>query len=324
MSLVEIRDLVKEYAVKGSLVAGLTGRGSVVHAISGVSLDIQQGEVLGLVGESGCGKTTMGKVLVRLERPTRGAVFLEGQDVSTLPSGQLRLFRRKVQMVFQDPYESLNPRRRVIDIVTEPLRYLRLGGVPADRAHTVLEQVELIPADLFSGRWPHQLSGGQRQRVAIARALIVEPEFIVADEPVSMLDVSVRGGVLNLLQRLNRELGITILLITHDLATARHLCHRLATMYLGKLVEVADTEDYVTNPCHPYSRLLIASVPDLYRERQAYTASPGEISSAINPPHGCRFWPRCPYVIDRCRTESPELSPISRSHQVACHRAGEV
>lgn len=319
MPLVEIRDLVKEYPVKGGLIESLMGRGQVVHAVSGVNLEIEKGEILGLAGESGCGKTTMGKMLVRLEKPTAGSLRFSGREVNAISAREVREFRRRVQMIFQDPYDSLNPRRRVLDVVAEPLRYLRIEGDGRARAREALSQVDLTPAETFAARWPHQLSGGQRQRVAIARALVVQPEFVVADEPVSMLDVSVRAGVLNLLQRLNREMGIAILLITHDLATARYLCQRIAVMYLGKLVEVGQTDSLVQNPRHPYSQLLLASVPDLYRKKRERLPTRGDIASAVKPPSGCRFHPRCLLAIDRCRTEEPQLRELPDGRKVACH-----
>jgi peptide/nickel transport system ATP-binding protein len=327
MPLVDIRDLVKEYRLHSGLIAGLSGQEKVVHAISGVSLQMEEGEMLGLAGESGCGKTTMGKVLVRLEQLTQGSVRFDGLEVGELRGSDLRVFRRKVQMIFQNPYDSLDPRRRVLDAVAEPLRYLGIAKSARDRTSRALDalaQVELTPPDTFATRFPHQLSGGQRQRAAVARALVVQPRFIVADEPVSMLDVSVRAGLLNLLQRLNTEMGITILLITHDLATTRHLCHRIVVMYLGKIAEVLSTDHLVKSSKHPYSRLLLDSVPDLFRERRQRVEASGEIASAVSPPTGCRFWPRCPYAVDQCREDEPPLRDLTSSHQVACHRAEEI
>jgi peptide/nickel transport system ATP-binding protein len=327
MPLIEIRDLVKEFRLHSGLIAGLSGQEEVVHAISGVSLQVEEGELLGLAGESGCGKTTMGKVLVRLEQLTQGSVRFDGREVGALRGSDLRSFRRRVQMIFQNPYDSLDPRRRVVDAVAEPLRYLGLAKSTGDRTRRALDalaQVDLTPPDAFATRYPHQLSGGQRQRAAIARALVVQPRFVVADEPVSMLDVSVRAGILNLLKRLNTEMGITILLITHDLATTRHLCHRIVIMYLGKTAEVLRTDQLVESSRHPYTRLLLDSVPDLFREGRQRVEARGEIASAMSPPAGCRFWPRCPYVVDRCREEEPLLRDLTSSHQVACHRAEEI
>ncbi len=322
--LVEVTDLVKEYPIHMGLLDNLRGRTSVVHAISGVSLQIAQGEILGLVGESGCGKTTLGKILVRLEQPTRGSVCVGGLEVNRLDDKAMRTFRRQVQMIFQDPYDSLNPRRRILQIVSEPLRYLGLADPDGEKGRIALQQVELNPPEVFASRLPHQLSGGQRQRVAIARSLVVQPRFIVADEPVSMLDVSVRAGVLNLLRRLNTEMGIAILLITHDLATARHLCRRIAVMYLGKLVEMGNTDELVARPRHPYTRLLLASVPDLYRPALERLEFRGEVASALAPPEGCRFWPRCAHAIERCRVQEPIWRELTPGYRVACHRADEI
>ncbi|MHA6692194.1 ABC transporter ATP-binding protein [Devosia sp. A449] len=324
MSRLEIDHLVKRYALKVGLAQQIAGRQPSVHAVSDVSFDIAPGEVVGLVGESGCGKTTLGKVLVRLEEPSGGQVRLDGQDVTRLSGASLRGFRKSIQMVFQDPYDTLNPRRPIIDAVEQPLRYLGLEKSATARralAMAALEQVELGASGDYADRYPHQLSGGQRQRVAIARALVVQPKVIIADEPVSMLDVSVRASILKLLGRLNRDRGISMLLITHDLATAKFLCDRVLVMYLGKIVEELPVAALPGEARHPYSKLLIASVPDLHRARNADAPRlEGEVPSAVAPPSGCRFRTRCPVAIPRCAAEEPLLRELGpKSHRAACH-----
>ncbi len=323
MSSVVLDNLTKEYVLKAGFLKQLTGRAGVVSAVNHVNFEMQAGEIVGLVGESGCGKTTLGKMLVKIEDITGGHILIDDVDVTSIRSRKSMVdFRKKVQMIFQDPYDSLNPKLTLRDIIAEPLRSLGLAKGSRELEEKVVEMlklVELTPTELYIDRYPHQLSGGQRQRVAIARALIVEPEFIVADEPVSMLDVSLRAGVLNLLHKLNRERGIGVLLITHDLATARFLCGRIVVMYLGKFVEITDPQTMVDEPAHPYTKLLISSAPDLFADTSNRIKVEGEAASAVAPPKGCRFCPRCPYATEICSQEEPSLVELKPGHFAACH-----
>ncbi|MFP3136758.1 MAG: ABC transporter ATP-binding protein [Nitrososphaeria archaeon] len=300
----------------------ITGTKLYVRAVDDVSMDIGRGEVVGLVGETGSGKTTLGKAIVRLVNPTGGQIIYDGVDIASLDGPALRKYRGRLQMIFQDPYDSINPRMSVFDIVSEGLLINRIasGKELEDRVMRSLEDVRLLPPEEFASRYPHELSGGQRQRVAIARALAVRPEFIVADEPVSMLDVSIRGEVLNVMLDLREKYGISFLFITHDLAIAKHMSDRIAVMYLGRLVEVADSEELVRNPLHPYTQALLAAVPipDPTAPKVEVKAK-GELPSPLSPPPGCPFHPRCPYAFDRCRTEVPRLREVSPGHWVACH-----
>ncbi|MFP3284517.1 MAG: ABC transporter ATP-binding protein [Nitrososphaeria archaeon] len=300
----------------------MTGTKLYVRAVDDVSMDIGRGEVVGLVGETGSGKTTLGKAIVRLVNPTGGQIIYDGVDIASLDGPALRKYRGRLQMIFQDPYDSINPRMSVFDIVSEGLLINRIasGKELEDRVMRSLEDVRLLPPEEFASRYPHELSGGQRQRVAIARALAMRPEFIVADEPVSMLDVSIRGEVLNVMLDLREKYGISFLFITHDLAIAKHMSDRIAVMYLGRLVEVADSEELVRNPLHPYTQALLAAVPipDPTAPKVEVKAK-GELPSPLSPPPGCPFHPRCPYAFDRCRTEVPRLREVSPGHWVACH-----
>jgi oligopeptide/dipeptide ABC transporter ATP-binding protein len=311
------------FPVRTGLIASLTGAaGEYVHAVDGVSFAIHEGEVLGLVGESGSGKTTTGMTALRLYEPTAGEIRFKGTSVTGLDAGEQRAFRRHAQIVFQNPYESLNPRFRIADWVGEPLVIHGIGTAREriERIIRALEDVELRPARDFLERFPHELSGGQRQRVAIARAVVIEPAFIVADEPVSMLDVSIRAGILNLLRRFSRERGLAILYISHDIATVRYLCHRIATMYAGQIVEIGPTGAVLQRPQHPYTQALIAAIPlPDPRVRRPRVSLPGEIPSLVRPPEGCRFASRCPYVMDVCRTVPPPLLRTEDGRHVACH-----
>jgi oligopeptide/dipeptide ABC transporter ATP-binding protein len=319
--ILEVRDLVKHFEVGGGLFGGPPG---VVKAVDGVSFAIRRGETLGLVGESGCGKTTTGRCILQLERPTSGQVIFEGRDLTKLGQVELRAVRRRVQVIFQDPYSSLNPRMTVGQIITEPLGVH--GIVPERRARearmkSLLDRAGLLPA--MALRYPHELSGGQRQRVGIARALAMEPSLIVCDEPVSALDVSIQAQIINLLEELQAEFGLTYLFVAHDLSVVRHISDRVAVMYLGKIVEITDRKSLYDNPLHPYTKALLSAVPipdpvvEAGRER---TVLGGEVPSPLNPPAGCVFHPRCPIAIDDCRLAVPELREIRPEHRVACIR----
>ena len=294
-----------------------------VRAVDGISFNIQQGELFGLAGESGSGKTTTGRVILRLTEPTDGKIFFEGKDITNLSYEELKPFRRKMQIIFQDPYESLNPRMTIMDIISEPLQVQGLDKeVDVEEAvRSALEDVQLVPPEEFMYRFPHELSGGQRQRVAVARALVLRPKFIVADEPVSMLDVSIRAEVLNLMLDLAQKHKVAFLYITHDLALARHICDRIAIMYLGKIMELGRVDDVIKEPLHPYTQALMKAVPvPDPTARRADVVIKGEIPSPINPPSGCRFHTRCPQCIkDICRKKEPELVEIQKDHYVACH-----
>ena len=298
-----------------------------VHAVDDISFEIAPGESLALVGESGCGKSTTGRLLVRLDDPTDGSILFRNDeavvDIAAIARADMKAFRREVQMIFQDPFESLNPRRTVYDTVAEPLTVQNIGSIPQreEKVAELLNRVGLTPAETFMWRYPHELSGGQRQRIAIARALIVEPTFIVADEPTSMLDVSIRISVMQLMLDLAADFGESYLYITHDLAVARYMCERIAVMYLGKIVEVGETESLLANPRHPYTKALLAAVPvpDPSYHKQEPDIK-GGISKAINPPDVCRFLDRCPIATEYCRTNPhPPLEDVGDGEWVACH-----
>lgn len=322
--MLEVENLVKHFPVRRTLLQSLAGGSTAaVRAVDGVSFAVRKGEVFGVVGESGCGKTTMGRTILRLLEPTSGKIRFEGADIVRLSRDDLKKLRRKMQIVFQDPYESMNPRMDVYRIISEPLR-IQKAVTGGERARALVEEalvdVEMTPPDEYIHRYPHELSGGQRQRVAVARALVLNPDFIVADEPVSMLDVSIRGEILNLMLNLSREKGVTFIYITHDLATARHICDRIAVMYLGKIVEEGLTDGVVKHPLHPYTRALIGAVfvPDP-RRRGLQVVMRGEVPNPVNPPSGCRLHPRCPLARDVCREVEPQFGERERSHGVACH-----
>ena len=324
--LLEVQDLVKHFPVAGGALARLLPRQRqrVVHAVDGVSFTVELGETLGLVGESGCGKTTAGRLVLRAIEPTRGRILFEGQDITTLGPAELLPFRRKAQIVFQDPYTSLNPRMTVGRIVGEPIRVHGLAPdrEVAGRIQALLEMVGLQPE--HADRYPHELSGGQRQRVGIARALAVGPRLVVADEAVSALDVSVRAQILNLLVDLRERLHLSYLFVSHDLGVIRFVSHRVAVIYLGKLVEVAPTGDLFKRPLHPYAQALMAAIPTIGDGTASIFDDParfleGELLNPIDLPRGCRFAGRCPYRFARCEEVEPELREAEPGHAVACH-----
>jgi peptide/nickel transport system ATP-binding protein len=322
--LLEVNALKKHYPLNKGLFGGDKG---AVYALDGVSFTLEKGETLSIVGESGCGKSTLGKTILRLVDPTDGEVFLDGERIDNLPASKLRDMRRRVQVVFQDPFSSLNPRQKVRDIIAEPIINFGLasGSELTDRIAALMDKVRL-PRDAMN-RFPHEFSGGQRQRIGIARALAPGSDLIVCDEAVSALDVSVKAQIVNLLSDLQDELGLALLFISHDLAIVEHLTHRVAVMYLGKIVEIADRRTLFGSPHHPYTRALLSAVPvpnpdPVLRKRRVILK--GDVPSPINPPSGCRFHTRCPFVMDRCRSEEPMLRPVEGNvrQMSACHLDG--
>jgi oligopeptide transport system ATP-binding protein len=314
-TILEVRDLVKHFQV---------GRG-LVRAVDGVTFNLERGETLGLVGESGCGKTTTGRCILQLERPTSGSVRFEGQELTTMGQKELRAVRRKMQVIFQDPYSSLNPRMTVGQIIAEPLAVHGLVSGAAARTARVkdlLHRVGLLPQ--HGNRYPHEMSGGQRQRVGIARALAMEPSLIVCDEPVSALDVSIQAQIINLLEDLQAEFDLTYLFVAHDLAVVRHISDRVAVMYLGKIAEMADRKTIYDDPKHPYTRALLSAVPipdpELEMKRERIVLG-GEVPSPLNPPSGCVFHPRCPIAVERCKHDVPALRELVPGHWAGCHLA---
>ena len=320
--LLEVKDLVMHFPLTQGIF--FQKKVGAVRAVDGVSFTIQRGETLGLVGESGCGKSTTGRALLQLYKPTSGSVRFEGQDLVTLGAEEMRRMRRQVQMIFQDPYASLNPRMTVGSIVGEPLDIhgLASGKEKQERVEQLLTVVGLNP--YFANRYPHEFSGGQRQRIGIARALAVNPAFIVCDEPISALDVSIQAQIINLLEELQSEFGLTYLFIAHDLSVVRHISNRVAVMYLGKIVELADRNELYIAPKHPYTKALLSAVPipdpviERKRERIILT---GDVPSPVNPPSGCRFHTRCPLADTICREKDPEWREVTPGHWAACHFA---
>ncbi len=324
--LVDVIDLKKVFETRsGMLTRAFSRDRQPVRAVDGITFHIDAGEGLGLIGESGCGKTTTAMLLLRLIDPTAGQILFDGLDLTSMNTRELRPVRRRIQMVFQDPYESLNPGKTVSSLIGEPLVVHRLTSGRRDRESRIaeiMEQIGLVPTEEYLKRFPHQLSGGQRQRAAIARALVLEPVFLIADEPTSMLDVSVRAGILNLLQGLRDEMHLASLFITHDLALARYMCERIAVLYNGKIVETGEREELLTNPIHPYTRALIAvasSLSDFWARKQEMIT---ELDTDwIQLPEGCcRFHPRCPHEHGDCENREPDLVEVGPKHWVACHR----
>jgi len=295
---------------------------SLVKAVDGISFNMRKGETLGLVGESGCGKTTTGRCILQLEKPTEGQIVFEGQDLTQLDSKGLIPLRQKIQVIFQDPYSSLNPRLKIGDTISEPMKVHGVEPDASQRRKRVTELLNIcgLPAKM-ADRYPHEMSGGQRQRVGIARALSLRPEFIICDEAVSALDVSIQAQIINLLEDLREEFQLTYLFIAHDLSVVRHLCHKVAVMYLGKIVELADCDELYDNPQHPYTKALLTAVPipdpEVEKHREHSVVS-GEVPSPINPPSGCVFHPRCPLAVESCRQDIPQLREVQPGHRVAC------
>lgn len=319
-----VNDLQKWFPLQQGIIDTLLRRDEqqFVRAVDGISFAIEAGEIVGIVGESGSGKTTVGMTALRLYEPTGGTIVFMDEDITTLNGDELQNFRRQAQIIFQNPYESLNPRSTVYDSVVEPLRLNKIGtkDEQLDRVLEALERAEISPAEDFLDRYPHELSGGQRQRLAIARAIVIEPKFLVADEPVSMLDVSIRAGILNLLKRLSQTLDTAILYISHDLSTVRYICERTMTMYAGKIIEFGETDTVIHEPLHPYTQLLIQAIPDVDPDvKRERVLLEGEVPDLVHPPTGCRFHPRCPRVMDECRVDVPKLQEVEPGHWVACH-----
>jgi oligopeptide/dipeptide ABC transporter ATP-binding protein len=320
MNLLEVKNLKVHFPVKPGMFSRVH---EFVKAVDDVSFAIEPGETLGLVGESGCGKTTLGRAIVRLVEPTAGSVLLNGEDITRMGGSELRTRRRKFQMIFQDPYGSLNPRMTVGQIVGEALDIHQLTDSKSARQKRILELLHDVGLDpVYAQRYPHEFSGGQRQRIGIARALAVEPELIICDEPVSALDVSVQAQIINLLQDLQQQRGIAYLFIAHDLAVVEHISQRVMVMYLGKIVETAEAKSIIREPQHPYTQALISAIPEVDPEsKRQRIILPGDVPSPIHPPPGCPFHPRCPIAGARCKAEVPALREISSRHWAACHLA---
>jgi len=316
--LIEVKNLVKYFPVRGGLMQRVV---AWVQAVDDVSFFVKEGETLGLVGESGCGKTTVGRTMLRLTEPTGGQVLYDGTNIFSLRGSDLKKMRRNMQIIFQDPYASLDPRMPIGESIAEGLKIHHIG-TPRERFEIVIENLRKVGLeDYHSRRYPHEFSGGQRQRIGIARALALQPKFIICDEPVSALDVSIQSQVLNILNDLQKEFGLTYLFIAHNLSVVEHISHRVAVMYLGKMVEMTTREELFRNPLHPYTQALMSAIPipdpSLKRER---ILLPGDVPSPLNPPSGCRFHPRCPVAMDHCSREEPPFIEVSQEHWVACWR----
>ncbi len=317
-TLIRVDDLVMHFPIYRGVIQRQVG---AVHAVDGISFEIKQGETLGLVGESGCGKSTTGRTILQLYKPTSGHVYYRDTDLTQLKPEAMRWMRREMQMIFQDPYASLNPRMTLRDIVSQPLTAFEVasGKDIDDRVAELLKLVKLNPD--FAGRYPHEFSGGQRQRIGVARALALNPKFIVCDEPISALDVSIQAQVVNLLEDLQEVLELTYLFIAHDLSMVRHISDRVAVMYLGVIVELTDRNELYANPMHPYTQALLSAIPvpdPVYGETHQRTVLQGDVPSPVNPPSGCRFWTRCPKADEYCKQQKPELRQMRPDHFVAC------
>ncbi len=316
-NLLEVNNLVKHFPIKRGLFSRLVGQ---VHAVDGITFQVREGQTLGLVGESGCGKTTAGKTILKLIEPTEGTIRYNGNDITAYNRAEMKQYRQQMQIIFQDPFSSLNPRQTVGSIIATPLEIHHLveSSEKEDRIANLLHKVGLSATAMR--RYPHEFSGGQRQRIGIARALAVNPRLVIGDEPVSSLDVSIQAQILNLLEDLQDELGLTYLMIAHDLSVIRHIADKIAVMYLGKIVEMASREELYLNPLHPYTRALLSAVPipDPEQKRQRIILK-GDVPSPIDPPAGCRFHPRCPQRFEPCNQEEPEPNTVADGHVVACH-----
>jgi len=323
MVLLSVSNLKKYFPLQKSFIEQIISRRKqYVKAVDGISFIIREGEVFSLVGESGCGKTTTGRLIVRLETPDSGKIVFDGKDITFAKEKELRPLRRKMQIIFQDPYASLNPRMTIGNAIAEPLIIHGIADKKEakEEALGMLKSVGLTPPELFYKAYPHQLSGGQRQRVVIARAMILKPKFIVADEPVSMIDVSLRASILKLLMKFKKDFNLTMLFITHDLAVARLISDIVAVMYLGKIVEIAPVNELVENPLHPYTKALLSSVPTIMPQmKREKIILKGDVPNPINPPPGCKLHPRCPLAFERCSREEPKLKYVGNNHYVACH-----
>jgi oligopeptide/dipeptide ABC transporter ATP-binding protein len=322
--LLEVKNLVKHFPVRGGVFSRVRAH---VRAVDGISFDIEEGETLGLVGESGCGKSTAGRAILRLIEPTAGEVIFKGTNILDLEREKMRQLRREMQIIFQDPYASLNPRMTIGSIVGEPLTIHNIakGKKRDEEVASILQRVGLRPEHMR--RYPHEFSGGQRQRIGIARALALNPKVIIADEPVSALDVSIQAQVINLLQDLQKDFGIAYLVISHDLSVVQHICDRIAVMYLGEIVEIAEADELIMSPRHPYTEALLSAVPvpdPAAGGQKERIILRGDVPSPVNPPPGCRFHTRCPYKEDICATDEPPLQVISDGHMTACHFAGKI
>lgn len=326
----QFNNVKKWFPVKRTFKEIMTGKQRYIKAVDGIDLKIKKGEIFGIVGESGCGKSTTGKLLMKIHEPSQGNITFDGDDVTHLKGDFLKNYRRRVQMIFQDPYASMNPRFKISDVLSEPLKIHGEGQNIAERriiTEKALNEVRLTPPEEFLGRFPHMLSGGQRQRAATARTLVLSPEVIVADEPVSMVDLSTRAEILHMLKEVQRDLNLTYVYITHDLSTARYFTDRIAVMYLGKIVEMGDSDSIIINPVHPYTKALIAAVCEPVTGKENTIKEipiKGDVPNASAIPEGCRFHPRCLFATDKCRKESPDLIVISEGHKAACHYADKL